>query len=85
MNTLSVRLAAFAIFAALLLAAFLSPSARSQILASPSYLPIGVASTGNASTAWFHEPSTRQVLACQAVVTPGSGLSSIQCVAAKLP
>jgi hypothetical protein len=81
----SARRSVIAFFVALVLAAVLSPLARSQIQAAPSYVPIGVASSGSTSTAWFHEPSTRQALACQTVVTPNTGLSSIQCIAAKLP
>lgn len=73
------------LIAVIALIVFLSPLAKSQMQASPSYVPIGVASTGNASTAWFHEPFSRQVLACQTVVTAGSGLSGIQCVTSKLP
>jgi hypothetical protein len=62
-----------------------SPAARSQINASPSWIPIGVSSSGNASTAWFHEPSSRQALACQTVAAQGSGGSGIHCVATRLP
>lgn len=64
--------------------ALLSPLAKSQMQAAPSYLPIGVASAGNTSTAWFHEPYSRQVLACQTVST-AAGPSAVQCVSAKLP
>jgi hypothetical protein len=67
------------------LAVLWSPTARSQINAAPSWTPIGVSASGNASTVWFHEPSTRQTAACQTVAAPGSGLSGIQCVATKLP
>jgi len=81
----SVRLSVIALLAASALAVVLSPLARSQIQASPSYVPIGVASNGSTSTVWFHEPYTRQALACQTVVTPNTGLSSIQCIAVKLP
>jgi len=85
MSKPSVRLSAIALLAALVLAVVLSPLARSQIQATPSYVPVGVSSSGSTSTAWFHEPSARQALACQTVVTPNTGLSSIQCVATKLP
>lgn len=86
MSMPSIRLSAIALFAALILmTAYLSPLAKSQIQATPSYVPIGVASSGNTSTVWFHEPFSRQALACQTVVTASMGLSSIQCVAAKLP
>ena len=70
--------------ATLVLAAVLPTSARSQVQALPSFVPIGVSSSGNTSTVWFHEPSSRQALACQ-TVQQGSGLASIQCVAIKLP
>lgn len=72
--------------AALALLAFWLPSARSQaLLVSPNLFPIGVNAAGNASAAWFHEPSSGRVIACQTVMTAGIGLSGIQCVAAKLP
>jgi hypothetical protein len=70
--------------AVVIAAALLSPLAKSQMQASPSYIPIGVSSTGNTSTVWFHEPYSRQALACQ-TVSSAAGLSSIQCVATKLP
>ena len=81
----STRFLVIAFLVAPALAVVLSPLARSQIQVAPSYVPIGVASSGSTSTVWFHEPSTRQALACQTVVTPNTGLSSIQCIAAKLP
>lgn len=62
-----------------------SPNARSQINAAPNWVPIGTSSSGNASTVWFQEPSSRQALACQTVASPGSGITAIQCVTAKLP
>ncbi len=62
-----------------------SQNARSQINAAPSWVPLGVSSSGDTSTAWFHEPSSRQVLACQTVPAPGSGAGGIHCIAAKLP
>lgn len=70
--------------AAIVLAAVFVPVARSQIQTSPSFVPIGVSASGNTSTVWFHEPSSRQALACQTVGGAG-GLSNIQCVATKLP
>jgi hypothetical protein len=33
---------------------------------------------------WFHEPSSRQALACQ-TVNQGAGLASIQCARTTLP
>jgi hypothetical protein len=85
MKRLSTRALAIALIAGLAVTVFLSTSAKSQIQISPNYLPMGVASTGAASTAWFHEPSTRQVLACQTTAAASGSLSGIQCVAAKLP
>jgi hypothetical protein len=84
MNIRFLRIPALALLAAFVLAVLLSPMARSQMQASPSYIPIGVSATGNTSTVWFHEPFSRQALACQTVST-ATGLSSIQCVSAKLP
>jgi hypothetical protein len=85
MNMPSVRLSVVAAVAALALVAVLSPAAQSQIQATPSYVPIGVSAGGNVSTAWFHEPFSRQAMACQTVVTASSGLTGIQCVSTKLP
>ncbi len=85
MNARSIRLSAAMLIAALILVAlFLSPLAKSQMQASPSYIPIGVSSAGNTSTVWFHEPYSRQALACQTVAT-ATGPSTIQCVSTKLP
>lgn len=87
MTTPPVRLAAFA-GAALVLAGavVLALPARSQINAAPSWVPIGVAASGNASTAWFHEPGSRQAVACLTVAKPGGGgLAAIECVAGRLP
>jgi hypothetical protein len=84
MSMPSVRLSILVAGVGLALALLLSPAARSQLDVAPSYVPIGVSSSGSTSTAWFHQPATRQALACQ-TVTSGSGLSSIQCVTAKLP
>ena len=85
MSVPSVRLSLVALLVALVLGAAVSPLARSQVQAAPSPVPIGVSSSGNTSTVWFHDPHSRQALACQTVVTPSAGLSSIQCVATKLP
>jgi len=84
MSTRTIGLVAIGSLAALAVAAVLVPVARSQIQAAPSYVPIGVSASGNASTVWFHEPSSRQALACQ-TVAQGAGLSSIKCVATRLP
>ena len=66
-------------------AVVVTPAARSQAQGAPSYVPIGVSSSGNTSTVWFDEPSSRQTLACQTVIAQAPTPSSIQCVAAKLP
>lgn len=84
MNARSIGLVAAGSLATLALVAVLAPAARSQIQATPSYVPIGVSSSGNTSTVWFHEPSSRQALACQ-TVQQSSGVASIQCVVTKLP
>jgi hypothetical protein len=85
MSTRIFGLVAVGSLAALALAAVLVPVARSQIQATPSYVPIGVSASGTTSTVWFHEPSSRHAVACQTVVAQGTGLSNIQCVTAKLP
>jgi hypothetical protein len=60
-----------------------SLSARSQINAAPSWVPIGVASSGGGSAVWFHESSSRRVLACQ---TAGSPIApTLHCASATLP
>nr|WP_145545415.1 hypothetical protein [Variovorax boronicumulans] len=64
---------------ALALGVLLAPSAQSQIRANPSYQPVGVSSSGNGSTAWFHDPATGRAIACHMA----SG--AIQCQSAKLP
>lgn len=72
-----------AVLLALAAAAAFIPSARSQMQVTPSLLPIGVASAGNSSMVWFHEPSTGKVVACQS--TGGSSVSGVQCAVGKLP
>jgi len=84
MNTRHLGLVVAATLSALVLAAVLAPGARSQVQAAPSFTPIGVSSSGNTSTVWFHEPSSRQAVACQ-TVQQGASVTSIQCVVAKLP
>jgi hypothetical protein len=76
------RHAAMALAAAAAVAAgvLLVPSAQSQIRANPSYLPVGVSSSGSGSTAWFHDPSSGRAIACH-MATGGA----IQCQSAKLP
>jgi hypothetical protein len=85
MSKRSLGLVAVGSIAGLALAAAMGPVAQSQVLATPSYVPIGVSSSGSGSTVWFHEPSSRQVLACQTPGPQGAGAPSIQCVASKLP
>lgn len=67
------------------LALALAQQARSQINAAPSLRPIGVSASGNGSTAWFHEPSSGQAVACRTVDGAGGALSGIQCVSTRLP
>ena len=83
MNFPMPRLSVAAVLLALGAAAVFMPSARSQIQATPSLLPIGVASAGNTSMVWFHEPSTGRVVACQS--TGGAGVTGVQCAVGKLP
>ena len=77
------RFSVVAALLALAAAAVFSPSARSQIQVTPSLLPIGVASAGNTSMVWFHEPSTGRVVACQS--SGGAALTGVQCAVGKLP
>ena len=84
MSTRTLAIVSAGSLVASVLAATLTTTARSQVQALPSFVPIGVSSSGNTSTVWFHEPSSRQALACQ-TVQQSSGLASIQCVATKLP
>lgn len=84
MNVQTIGLVVVTSLTTLALTAVLAPVARSQIQTMPSYIPIGVSANGNASTVWFHEPSTRQALVCQTIMKE-TGPSSIQCAATKLP
>lgn len=55
----------------------------SPLSANPRFAPIGVASSGNQSTAWFHEPAGGKVMACQ---TSGQGAGAqIHCTTIQLP
>ena len=63
----------------------ISPVARTQIQVAPALTPVGAASAGTTSMAWFHQPSSNTVVACQAVSSGGSGISGIQCASTKLP
>ena len=83
MPLLLPRFSVPAVLLALVAAAVFVPSARSQIQVTPSLLPIGVASVGNTSMVWFHEPSTGRVVACQS--TGGAGPTGVQCAVGKLP
>ena len=83
MNLHMPRLSVAAVLFALVAVAVFMPSARSQIQVTPSLLPIGVASAGNTSMVWFHEPSTGRVVACQS--TGGAGVTGVQCAVGKLP
>jgi len=57
-------------------------NAVSQIQVAPSYVPIGVAAGGSASTAWFHHPASGRVVACHATAGASGG---IQCAEGRLP
>lgn len=62
------------------------PLAHAQVQVTANYVPIGVAASGSSSTAWFHQPATGHVLACQSTATTSApGPSNIHCVSAKLP
>ena len=84
MKPTAVRILGISALAAIAWVALAQPT-RPQILAAPSYVPIGVAASGSASMAWFHNPSTGTVLACQSGAGAGGAVSGIQCVSAKLP
>lgn len=68
-----------------ILALALAQQARSQISASPTLTPIGVSSSGNSSTAWFHDKAAGQAVACRTVDAKDASLTGIQCVVARLP
>lgn len=85
MKRIAYRIVIPAVLASCAAIAAYASSAKSQMMAAPSYQAIGVASTGNSSMVWLHEPSSGRVVACQSAATPGSGPSPIQCVTASLP
>jgi hypothetical protein len=85
MNSRSILLAGVGAAVTVVVTLFVASHARSQINASPALVPIGVSSSGNTSTVWFHEPHSRIAVACQTAAGQGPGLSSIQCVTTKLP
>ena len=84
MNARHLSFAAVGMAATLAVIAALAPAAHSQVQTGPSLVPIGTSTSGSTSTVWFHEPSSRQAVACQ-TVQQASGLSSIHCVSARLP
>lgn len=85
MNRRRLRFLGVAALLALALAWPLAHQARSQINTAPTLQAVGVSASGNTSTAWFHEPQSRQVVACQAVLGQGSSLAGVQCTTARLP
>jgi hypothetical protein len=76
-------LAAVAALLAVMITAGWSLTARSQINAAPSWVPIGVSSSGGGSAVWFHESSSRRVLACQTAGSPSA--PTVHCASATLP
>ncbi|MCC6532037.1 MAG: hypothetical protein IT531_05770 [Burkholderiales bacterium] len=84
MHPTALRWSLLAIVAVVVVLSML-PLARSQIQTAPSYIPIGAAASGNASVAWFHQPASGTVVACQAGVSGAGTIAPIQCVAARLP
>lgn len=84
MNRPSIRSGFGLAAAALLACAAMLPQASSQPQVTPSFVPMGVASNGNSSTAWFYESSSGRTMACTTAPAAG-GLTPIQCVSARLP
>jgi len=80
----SIGLAGLAALALLLAAGAWHP-VHSQINAAPSWTPMGVSQSGTESTAWFHEPSSRQAVACRTVNDAQGALVRLNCVAGRLP
>ena len=58
---------------------------QSQFNASPNWVPIGVASGAGSNVAWFHEPSSRQALACRLVEGQGGNPPALVCTSGRLP
>jgi hypothetical protein len=58
---------------------------HSQINAAPSWIPMGVSQSGTGSTAWFHEPGSRQAVACRTVDDAQGALVRVSCVTGRLP
>lgn len=84
MHSRGFRMLGVTAVCALLIILAVSQQARSQIDASPRWVPIGVSASGPNSTAWFHEPASRAAVACQTVTEAGSGLSAIRCISTRL-
>lgn len=63
----------------------IASQAQSQFNASPNWVPIGVASGAGSNVAWFHEPSSRQALACRLVEGQGGNPSAVICTSGRLP
>jgi hypothetical protein len=85
MKRVYVRTSLVAVVTVIVLTAALLPLARSQVQVAASYIPIGVAASGSSSTAWFHQPSSGRVMACQSIAQGGAAIANIQCVTTKLP
>lgn len=83
MNKTVRSVAALAVLAGVA-ALFAAPLARSQAPITPSFLVLGTSQSGTSSMAWFHDPSSSRVMACQA--TPAAnGTPSVACTIAKMP
>jgi hypothetical protein len=85
MNLRAFRLTAVAAALALAGALAIAPHARSQIDAAPSWVPIGASASGASSTVWFHEPGSRQAVACQTVAGADGRLAGVSCAQGRLP
>ena len=90
MSTKVARLSVIALLATAFLGVFLTWVRNSEAQMMANYAPVGVASSNALSVAWFHEPSSRRVIACQALYTgsspgPAVGPSEVKCVAGILP
>lgn len=85
MTPRAIRLVAVAATLALAGALAIAPHARSQINAAPSWVPIGTSASGSSSTVWFHEPGSRQAVACQTVAGADGRLAGVSCAQGRLP
>ena len=79
------RMAAGAAVVTLMIGFAIASQAQSQFNASPNWVPIGVASGAGSNVAWFHEPSSRQALACRLVEGQGAIQSAVVCTSGRLP